>query len=427
MRFRSFCSICLLVSVFLSLLAAAARPSPAWAQANYPIPDTEWTRLTTNPWDDGKPTWSPSGNRIAWVQFTDSWNRNIEELVVANPSDHRSLTDGLVDEFPDYSPDGTKLLYGLYYNDSRLDIVVKDLSTGYYTVLRSTGYNIYPRWSPDGTEIAFSCADHLEGTYHIYKMDADGGNITQLTTGGWINRHPDWSPDGSQIVFGSDRAGSARNERSDVYIMDAGGDDVSVRYLREGHFPRWSPHGSHIAFFWEDHIYVMSDDGTGVVQITAGEYEKHPAWAPDGWQIAFAALVDGNLDIYTVPMEPDYQEDDPAITYTGNWRALGCPPCSAGGLMASRQRTAQAELAFEGTGIRWYAVKGSREGIARIYVDGDYRGPVDLYSPTQQVEVVWEKLNLLPGPHTFAIEVTGRKNPASSDSFVNLDAFDVVP
>jgi hypothetical protein len=44
-----------------------------------------------------------------------------------------------------------------------------------------------------------------------------------------------------------------------------------------------------------------------------------------------------------------------------------------------------------------------------------HRGPVDVYSPTPQVGVVWQKLNLPPGPHTFTIEVSGRKNDNAVD------------
>ena len=95
--------------------------------------------------------------------------------------------------------------------------------------------------------------------------------------------------------------------------------------------------------------------------------------------------------------------------------------------MLSRQRRATAELGFEGTGLRWYAVMDNRQGIARIYVDGVYRGQVDLYAPAPIVDVVWEKLNLPPGPHTFTIEVSGRKNPASTNTYINLDAFEIVP
>jgi Tol biopolymer transport system component len=41
----------------------------------------------------------------------------------------------------------------------------------------------------------------------IYVMDADGSNVTRLTTTPVLEMSPDWSPDGSAIAFNSQRTG----------------------------------------------------------------------------------------------------------------------------------------------------------------------------------------------------------------------------
>ncbi len=69
-----------------------------------------------------------------------------------------------------------------------------------------------PKWSPDGTKIAFvfglplNSAGATQG--FIVVMNADGTNPTFLTlsnTGGGTDAQPEWSPDGTKIAFSTRR------------------------------------------------------------------------------------------------------------------------------------------------------------------------------------------------------------------------------
>jgi hypothetical protein len=63
-----------------------------------------------------------------------------------------------------------------------------------------------------------------------------------------------------------------------------------------------------------------------------------------------------------------------------------------------------------------------------VFVDGAFVTELDLFSPTEEVQVpVFQASDLVPGTHTIAIEATGRKNPEATDYAVVLDAFDVSP
>jgi hypothetical protein len=127
------------------------------------------------------------------------------------------------------------------------------------------------------------------------------------------------------------------------------------------------------------------------------------------------------------PTQTWFEEDDPAIAYTGPWKPLACAECSGGAQKAAAQRGATAEFTFTGTGIRWYLTKANLLGKARVVLDGVDLSFVDLFSPTPQYQQVWEKTDLSPGAHTLKIEVSGKKNPRSRGRAITLDALEVVP
>jgi tricorn protease-like protein len=56
-----------------------------------------------------------------------------------------------------------------------------------------------PRWSPDGSRIAF--VSSASGDRQIYAMNADGSDPERLTFDADIDNSPAWSWDGTQILF----------------------------------------------------------------------------------------------------------------------------------------------------------------------------------------------------------------------------------
>lgn len=73
---------------------------------------------------------------------------------------------------------------------------VLDLVTG---VVRDLGRGFAPKWSPDGARLAF--ISDRDGDWDLYTMDADGGNVEQLTNDVAFDTSPIWSPDGATILF----------------------------------------------------------------------------------------------------------------------------------------------------------------------------------------------------------------------------------
>jgi hypothetical protein len=92
--------------------------------------------------------------------------------------------------------------------------------------------------SPDGSTLVFDMLGD------IYTVPIEGGEATALTDGIEWNIQPRFSPDGSRIAFISDRAGG-----DNLWIMNADGSDP-VAVTEEGehliHNPSWSPDGDWI-------------------------------------------------------------------------------------------------------------------------------------------------------------------------------------
>lgn len=66
----------------------------------------------------------------------------------------------------------------------------------------------HPAWSPDGKRIAISSnnkSPESQDDYDIWIMDADGSNLTQVTSSLAMDDMPIWAPDGNSIYFRSNR------------------------------------------------------------------------------------------------------------------------------------------------------------------------------------------------------------------------------
>ena len=83
------------------------------------------------------------------------------------------------DIHPDWSPDGSKLVFTRESAPLNASVYVLDLFSRVQTRLAAEGgYNGYPCWSADGTKIIFS--SNRNGSLGIWMMDADGSNTVLI-------------------------------------------------------------------------------------------------------------------------------------------------------------------------------------------------------------------------------------------------------
>ncbi|HEV2385952.1 MAG TPA: hypothetical protein VGS20_01740 [Candidatus Acidoferrales bacterium] len=173
---------------------------------------------------------------------------------------------------------------------------------------RYPGTNSSPAWSPDGRELAFMSSMGRGNDPEIWTTDTSGGHPKQLTFGlHSVNTEPVWNPKtGQQILFVSDRGG-----QPELYTMNSDGSNVVKIDLADMGYvvdPTWSPtaQGQLVAFSWRRpagnyDLYVMDLASRQLLQLTHDEgRNERPSWAPDGRHLVFQSDRTGHLQIWTM-------------------------------------------------------------------------------------------------------------------------------
>jgi TolB protein len=185
---------------------------------------------------------------------------------------------------------------------TNIDIVVMDADgRNWVNLTDHPAGDINPKWSPDGTRIAFG--SYRRGRWEMFVMDADGSGIINLGPG----MVEDWSPDGTRILYSEPIFNFVTTGDLRVMNADGSGRLKIVEDAAPGWGASWSPDGSRIAFTRtvgpvycvanptlgtgprEMDIFVIDVDGTGERNVTDKPgREWWPSWSPDGTRIVYA-------------------------------------------------------------------------------------------------------------------------------------------
>lgn len=163
--------------------------------------------------------------------------------------------------------------------------------------------NVQGVLSPDRTTLVMS--SNREGSFHLYLMDPDGGNIRRLTSEAGSDGDPVWTPDARRIIFTSARGGATQ-----IFSIKVDGTDVHQLTTSGGgnQSPAVSPDGKSISFIsgrdGNDEVYRMDLDGANQVNLTGTrEREMSPRYFPNG-DLSFATEMKRNAwQILRVPAD----------------------------------------------------------------------------------------------------------------------------
>jgi Tol biopolymer transport system component len=213
---------------------------------------------------------------------------------------------------PSFSPDGRQLVFVRDARNGNHELWTMNADGSHQSRLTWTKRigEEDAVWSPDGTQIAF---DGGRGASRgIWIMNRNGSGRRLVVPGGG---EPRWSPNGTLIAFlsplGPIGVVPAVGGPTTVLDPDSRDNDGNINWTPDGRivFSRWERVRPHFNGIQTD-LWVMDADGSNLHRITTtpGFDEDQPVWAPGGTKILFAAQNNGmgrylggpGIELYTV-------------------------------------------------------------------------------------------------------------------------------
>jgi len=197
---------------------------------------------------------------------------------------------------PDWSPDGTKLVYTTYFKSGFPDIYMIDVVSGRRIPIATFGgTNSSPAISPDGLQIAMSLSG--KGNSEIFVTDMNGKRPRPITRNRSMETSPSWSPDGRWLVVESDMPGKPQ-----LYEVPVSGESMRrlptniSGYCSE---PTWNPVDKDLIAFtaavrggFQIAVYDRSAEKSELLTSVLGSAVE-PEWLSDGRHLVFTQKKNG--------------------------------------------------------------------------------------------------------------------------------------
>jgi len=292
------------------------------------------------------PTWSPKGDRLAFVHQgirvfaiatgrvrriphsrrtgagSVAWSPRREELVAVfgtgtedRPRGHVATLDARSGRLrrlvswmggtagkgdPAWSPDGNNIVYARerarnsggdpYCICGPTNVAVVSRNGNGERIFELHGDEYYPQWSPNGRWLLFGRRPQRE-SFGLWKVTSRGRRLQRVGPPIVYARDPFWSHDGARVSFTGHSDTGARDQA--LFTLNANSSGVPRLIAEHVGNSAWSPVGDLIAFTdFEGHVRVTAPDGSA--QRTLATFPpdtefRYLSWSRDGRRLAFTA------------------------------------------------------------------------------------------------------------------------------------------
>jgi Periplasmic component of the Tol biopolymer transport system len=248
-------------------------------------------------------TWSANDKDLISILAPNFPTNQLSEISVANGSlRHIALTSNA--EQPAVSAKGEKLAYVQVTNS--LNIWRRDLlnpNSPAVELVASTQSQENAAFSPDGKRIVFASA--RSGVLGVWISNVDGSNLVQVSNPHHQSGTPQWSPDGKKVAFDS-----LPNDRWEIYIADVldGIPRKLITNISSVYRPHWSRDGKWIYFrsyeAGRTGVYRCPASGGDAIRLSKDPGGVTPQESLDGRKVYFASH-DAHAVLKSVDLSPD--------------------------------------------------------------------------------------------------------------------------